>query len=110
MGSPLLAESKAYLDAQEEARKDVKSETIKYLLYGMPHAQDRMFASFLKKKYNITLVIVAGCIVTQEIRDRADGYNKVIFEYLKKKYKENVIEEAEEKARKQWEQENSSIK
>lgn len=99
--------SRAYRDGQEEARKDINAGESKYLLYGQPQAHDRLFAEILKEDYKITLVIVGGCTVAQDARDRADGYNKVMQGHLAEKWKKDVIKEAEAKARRQWEQEHA---
>ena len=105
--SLVYAESKGYLDGQEEARKDIKSGESKYMLYGQPQAHDQLLSEILKKEYKITLVVVGGCTVAEAARDRADGYNKVILDYLREKSKKDIIKEAEDKARKQWEREHA---
>ena len=104
---PAHAGSKAFSDGQEEARKDINSGAAKYLLYGEPMLSDRFLAEVLKKDYGVTLVVVGGCTVSAEARERADGYNKVMQEHLKVKSRKDIIAEAEAKARKLLKQENA---
>jgi hypothetical protein len=92
-----------------EARQDIQTGKIRYLLSGQPQAHDVLFGQILKADYGITLVS-GGCTVSEESRVQAAGYNQVIHEYLKKMSKEDVIKEAEAKARRQWDKENEKAK
>jgi hypothetical protein len=89
-------------EGREEARGDIKRATLKYKRYGQPDGTDKLLGEILKADYGIALDIVGGCKVPEDVRQRADGYNKVLFEHMAKKGQKDFLAAAEKKAREQW--------
>lgn len=87
---------------RDEAGKDIAGGTPKYKRYGQPDASDKLLGQILKADYGITLDIVAGCKVPDDVRQRADGYNEAVLAHMTKKGQKDFLAAAEKKARDQW--------
>ena len=70
-------------------------------------AHDSLYKQVLKDDYGIDLLIVAGCTVSDELVENANGYNEIMMQEIKKRFGKDVIREAEEKARQQFEQQRT---
>lgn len=93
-----------YRKGQKKAGKDVASGTPKYKRYGQPSGTDKLLGQILKADYGITLDIVAGCKVPEDVRQRADGYNEVVLAHMTKRGQKDFLAAAEKKTREQWDQ------
>ncbi|MFO0880705.1 MAG: TIGR03067 domain-containing protein [Gemmataceae bacterium] len=92
----------AYRKGQDEAGNDLARGKLRYRWYGQPTGTDKLLAEILLEDHGIHLDIVAGCAVSTEVRQRADGYNDVILAHMTKKGQKTFLAAAEKKARLQW--------
>ena len=83
-----------FTKGMEEAKLDLKNNIIKYKFWGLPQESDTIFEEILKEKYDIKLDFVGADLVHQEELAEWNGYNKIIKEYILKKYKKDVIQES----------------
>ena len=91
--------SKSELDSlfnsgMEEAKLDISKNIINYKFWGYPKECDIIFEKILKKEYNINVEPVGGDVVSSTEVSKWNGYNKIVKEYIFKKYGKDIIQEA----------------
>jgi hypothetical protein len=93
--------------AYHKGRADALSELNKGVLavesFGLPPAWVRLYEKILKEKYGIEDRTVAGCMVNDEIIGHAKGFNEVMEREIKKRWTEDVFEQASNEAHKEYE-------
>ena len=90
----LKAAEKAYSKAGvEAANKDFKNGVYQIKVYGMM-PPNKYYYDYLKEQFNVSRKGVAGCMVNRKIIKNVAGYNKVMMNLLKDKYKKDIFIEA----------------
>lgn len=62
-------------------------------IYGMMQGTDPEYARLLRERYGVEFDVVAGCVVTSELRQYADGYNAVSRPRVRAKWGKDVFTE-----------------
>lgn len=96
-----ITTSKAYSQGRQEALVDLQKNLVRIKTYGMGAGQGNRYEQILKEECGVTVIAVAGCVVTPDIKNNSRGYNDVVSEFLDKKFKKSVLKEAREKALKE---------
>jgi hypothetical protein len=100
----------AYRQGRSEAKIDLAIGHLRYRTYGMPrvwHGPD-LYAQHLRNDYNIELVTVAGCVVTQDLVNRTRGYNDTALPVIEERYGKNILDRVRQQANDEWEQTHKS--
>jgi hypothetical protein len=92
--------------AYHKGRADARSELSKGVLaiesFGLPPPWVRLYEKILKERYGIEDRTVAGCMVNDEIIGHAKGFNEVMEREIKKRWPEDVFEQASIEAHKEY--------
>lgn len=88
---------------QSEARASLGQGKLCWKMYGQPMAHNNLFKKVLREDYNVELLIVAGCDVTEELEQNVKGYNEVMANAIVERFKKDVIPLAEAKAKQLFE-------
>jgi len=75
------------------AKADFKDGIYRLLVYGK-RAISNPDEDYLRKKYSVYTIPIAGCLVSDGILGAAEGYNGTIKALLLKKYEKDIFEEA----------------
>ena len=92
-----------YEIGKQEAEVTIKQNKLGWKHFGEPQAHDALFKQILKDEYQIDLLIVAGCRVTEELLQNVKGYNEVMKIDILKHFGKDVLPLAEAKAKQQYE-------
>ena len=92
-----------YEMGKSEAQASLSQNKLGWKQYGQPMAHDNLFKQVLKEDYNIDLLIVAGCRVTEDLIQNVKGYNEIMKAEIMKRLQKDVISLAEAKAKQQFE-------
>jgi hypothetical protein len=63
-----------------------------------------LYAQHLRNDYNIELVTVAGCVVTEELVNRTRGYNEAALPLIEGRYGKGILERVHQQAVDEWKQ------
>ena len=96
----------AYRHGKSEAKIDLAAGRLRYRTYGMPTEWlgPDLYAQHLRKDYNIELVTVAGCGVTEDLVNRTRGYNETALPIIEARYGKGVLERVRAQALDEWKQ------
>jgi hypothetical protein len=89
-------------EATLAAETDIRDGNLKLKSYGTPALWIAEYARILEVDYGIEFERVAGCIVTREIVQYADCYNKRMKQEIFRRYGDDVLEKAAKRAREIW--------
>ncbi len=92
-----------YETGRQEANTDLEQGKLCWKLCGQPAAYDNLFKQVLKEEYQVDLLVVAGCGVPDELGQNVKGYNEIMKAEMLKRFHEDIIRLAEEKAKQQFE-------
>lgn len=100
----------AYRQGRFEARNDLAAGRLRYRTYGMSTVWDGpdLYAQHLRNDYNIELVTVAGCVVTEELVNRTRGYNETALPLIEARYGKGILERVHQQAVDEWKQTHPS--
>ena len=88
-----LTKKKAEEKAIKMAQDDFKNGVYKILIAGNV-SEELPSEKYLREKYHVYTVPLAGCIVDSGILAAKDGYNNTIIPLLKKKFGKDIVAEA----------------
>ena len=96
----------AYRQGRIEANNDVAAGRLRYRTYGLPEVWNgpNLYAEHLRNDYNIELVTVAGCVVTEELVNRTRGYNDTALPLIEARYGKGILERVHKQAADEWKQ------
>ena len=94
--------SKFYQKGQQEALEDIKADKLKMKTLGRPVSWFQEWREILLKEYKIQIEMIAGCMVSDEEVDYANGYNNISEAEIKKRFGETIFEKTFDKAEKVW--------
>lgn len=102
--------TRAYRQGRAEAKLDLAQGHLRYRTYGMPTewSGPDLYAERLRNSYNIELVTVAGCVVTQDLIDRTRGYNDISLPVIEARYGTGILDRVREQAGAEWKQRHKS--
>jgi hypothetical protein len=92
-------ESDAYARGVADAERDFSNGVYHVREYGLLCAATPA-DDYLKTRYGVTSVVVAGCCVSREILGSSDGYNDRMTKLLINKYGRDIFQEAEQAGKK----------
>ena len=100
----------AYRQGRSEAKNDLASGNLRYRTYGLPEVWNgpNLYAARLRNDYNIELVTVAGCVVTEELVDRTRGYNEAVLPVIEARYGQGILQRVHRQASDDWKQTHPS--
>jgi hypothetical protein len=100
----------AYRHGTSEAKTDLAAGLLRYRTYGMPTVWDGpdLYAQHLRSGYNIELVTVAGCVVTEDLVNRTRGYNETAVPVIEARYGKGILDRARQEAIEEWKQTHRS--
>jgi hypothetical protein len=101
---------RAYRQGLDEAKLDLAQGHLRYRTYGMPTEWEGpdLYAEHLRNDYNIELVTVAGCVVTQDLIDRTRGYDNTSLRVIEARYGTGILDRVHEQAVDEWKQKHKS--
>jgi hypothetical protein len=107
---PPVTWTAAYRQGRFEAKNDLAAGRLRYRTYGMPTVWDGpdLYAQHLRNDYNIELVTVAGCVVTEELVNRTRGYNEAALPLIEARYGKGILERVHKQAVDEWKQTHPS--
>lgn len=82
----------SYLQGQREARRDVALNDLRLLTYGYPGTQTFIFGELLESELGVDFRPIAGCVVNDEITNRAAGYNAIMEAEIEHRFGVGVLE------------------
>ena len=96
----------AYRQGHSEAKQDLTAGRLRYRTYGMPTVWDGpdLYAQHLRNDYNVELVKVGGCVVTEDLINRTQGYNETALPIIEVRYGKGVLERVRAQAFDEWKQ------
>lgn len=107
---PPVTWTAAYQQGRSEAKNDLADGRLRYRTYGMPTEWDGpdLYAQHLRNDYNIELVTVAGCVVTEDLINRTRGYNETALPLIEARYGKGILERVRGQAVDEWQETHSS--
>jgi hypothetical protein len=95
-----------YLQGRSEANNDLAAGRLRYLTYGLAEewGGPNLYAEHLRNDYNIELVTVAGCVVTEDLVNRSRGYNDTALPVIEARYGKGILERVHKQVPDQWKQ------
>lgn len=102
-GNPKATGQSAAEAGRQQALAALKEGNLCWKQCGQPMAHDNLFKKVLKDDYNIDLLIVAGCIVPDELAQNVKAYNEVMAKAMVERFKKDVVPLAEAKAKQMFE-------
>ena len=93
----------AYYSGKLEAHFDVIRGKYSIRVYGTQDGAVVEYKEILSNEYAVEMIAVGGCLVSQEIRDKADGYNETMETSIEKIYGQGVLEDSWRRARAEYE-------
>ena len=101
---PPVTWTAAYRQGQSEAKNDLAAGRLRYRTYGMPTLWNGpdLYAQHLRDDYNMDLVTVAGCVVTEDLINRTQGYNETMLPMIEARYGKGVLERVHAQAVDEW--------
>ena len=94
-----LSKAEGKARAQEMAEQDFAANHYRVLVAGMRRNQEA-HDNYLKEKYGVTVVPIAGCVVSDGIIGAIEGYNSTMKPLLNRKFGHDIFQEADEVNRK----------
>ena len=91
-----------YQKGEKEALEDIKADKLKLKTLGLKVGWFREWQEILWKEHEIQIDIIAGCMVSDEEIDYANGYNSISEAEIKKRFGENIFENTLYKAERIW--------
>jgi hypothetical protein len=91
-----------YRDGRAEAQKDIEGGKIMLKTYGLPAPWSEMYRSNLLSQYQIVSRSVAGCIVTDVLRESVKGYNEISLAEIERRYGTGVLERVDKETEQAW--------
>jgi hypothetical protein len=103
---PPVTWTAAYRQGRSEARNDLAAGRLRYRTYGLAEewGGPNLYAEHLRNDYNIELVTVAGCVVTEDLVNRTRGYNDTALPLIEARYGKGILEQVHKQAADQWKQ------
>lgn len=107
---PPVTWTAAYRQGRSEAKQDLTAGRLRYRTYGMPTVWDGpdLYAQHLRNDYNVELVTVAGCVVTEDLINRTRGYNETALAIIEARYGKGILERVRAQAVEEWKQTHPS--
>ena len=107
---PPVTWTAAYRQGRFEAKSDLAAGRMRHRTYGMPRVWDGpdLYAQHLRNDYNIELVTVAGCVITEELVNRTRGYNEEALPLIEARYGKGILERVHKQAVDEWKQTHPS--
>ena len=101
---PPITWTTAYQQGRTEAKIDLAAGRLRYRTYGMPTVWDGpdLYAQHLRNDYDIELVTVAGCVVTEDLVNRTQGYNEAALPVIEARYGKGILEQVHARAVDEW--------
>jgi hypothetical protein len=81
-----------------EARQDIARGHLELRSYGLPMASNQTYVQLLRDRLGVEDNRVAGCIVTQELVDETDAYNKVMVAEIERRFGAGILERLRDEA------------
>ena len=96
--------TQAYEQGRREAEFDLSQERLIIRTYGEPVYWDGpdLYAEHLSNDYGITLLRVAGCIVSDFLVERTRGYNDTTLPVIESRHGKGILERVHEQAVAEW--------
>jgi hypothetical protein len=103
---PPVTWTAAYRQGRSEAKQELTAGLLRYRTYGMPTAWNGpdLYAQHLRNDYNVELVTVAGCVVTEDLINRTRGYNETALPIIEARYGKGILERVRAQAVNEWKQ------
>jgi hypothetical protein len=107
---PPVTWTATYQQGRTEAKTDLAAGRLRYRTYGMPTKWDGpdLYAQHLLNDYNIELVTVAGCVVTEDLVNRTRGYNQEALPVIEARYGKGILERVREQVVDEWKRKHPS--
>ena len=93
-----LSKEDASKKAREMAETDFARNVYRIFVAGRRPVINA-YDDYLKEKYGVLVVPIAGCLVSDGIEGAIDGYNSTIKPLLNRKFGHDIFKEAEEASR-----------
>jgi hypothetical protein len=91
-------------DAGEaEAERDIKAGTLKRKEYGYPPRWAGLWSDLMKERLGVELELVGDCVVTDEVRANAKGYNRRMNQEIERRFGPGAVEALFQEAREKHE-------
>jgi hypothetical protein len=107
---PPVTWTAAYRQGRSEAKADLASGHMRYRTYGEPivwRGPD-LYAQHLRNDYNVELVIVAGCEVSEDLVNRTRGYDETAVPEIEARYGKGILDRVYKQAADEWKQTHPS--
>jgi hypothetical protein len=82
----------SYYGGKIEAYLDVMRGAYSIRTYGTPDGWIIQSKDILSNEFGIDVVVVAGCIVSGELREKSRGYNDVMEAAIEERYGRGILE------------------
>jgi hypothetical protein len=89
----------AYYSGKIEAHFNALREKYSIRAYGTQDGAIVEYKQILSNEYGVEIIPVAGCIVSQELREKTIGYNESMEAAIEKRYGQGVLERSWRRAR-----------
>jgi hypothetical protein len=93
----------AYYGGKFEAHLDAMRGSYSIRVYGTQDVDEFLYYGILRREYDIEVVLVAGCIVSSELREKTRGYNEAMEASIEKRYGQGIFEKLWRRARSEYE-------
>jgi hypothetical protein len=104
IAAPVLWSSATPAPGSQAARMDLARGHYVMLTYGLPTPDYEEFSALLRKRYGVEVRAVAGCVVSESLRDYVRDYNEVSMAAANKRFGRDIFAEAQKDAQIRWRQ------
>jgi len=94
----------AYRQGRTEANIDLAAGRLRYRTLGLGAGGPNFYAEHLRIFYNIELVVVAGCVASEDLVNRTRGYNDAALPVIEARYGKGILERVRAQAVDEWKQ------
>jgi hypothetical protein len=96
--TPPEAKAKWRAEGRAEAEQDLAAWKLRLKTYGLPSEWSWKYQKMAWKKFRVEFEVVAGCGVSDELVQRADGYNERMRREIDRRFGPGALDKLEEAA------------
>ena len=86
-----------------EARADLASDHLELRCYGLRADDDGVYGRLLQDRLGVSLQVVGGCLVSQELIDETKAYNRIMTDEIERRFGKGILDDLAEEAQQMYE-------
>jgi hypothetical protein len=96
-------------EGHAQAERDLAAGKLCVRTYGLPAPWFEKYKALAREKYGVEIDAVAGCVVDDGLRERANGYNEAMLQEIRRRFGRDALKSLAEAVRAQHQQEKNTV-